>query len=176
MPSVTPPREFVSAFRAFDASLRVRWGVRTQQWIIERKMPDRHAQLLRERPCPWKSPRSLDLYDGWREGYLHVLNVHPSLLDHRVFDTLRECDIWAQGTVEKMNKKLDEIQAQERAEADRHIANFNESASREAHDILQWRLGNRVAVTTPEPPLVDTGLGFKTRDTRRGRTTDPAES
>ena len=165
--SPNPPREFVSALRQFDPSLRIRWGIRTHLWIIERRMPERHKQLLSERPNPWKSARGLDQYDGWAAGFVHVLSVHPSLLDHRVFATLRECDIWAQGGIERMNAKLDDIQAQEQAEGDQVVRAFNESASREAHDQLQWGLGNRVAVRASEPPLVDTGLGFKVRD-RRG--------
>ena len=161
------PEAFVAKLRRFDPQLRVRWGHRTNLWIIERKMPERHIQLVRERPNPFHSPRGLDIYDGWKDGYVHVLSVHRTLLDDRVFETLRECDIWAQGGIERMNAKLDDIQAQEQAEGDQVVRAFNESASREAHDQLQWSLGNRVAVRASEPPLVDTGLGFKVRD-RRG--------
>ena len=137
------------------------------RWIIERKMPPQHIQLLRERPNPWKSLRGLDLYDGWREGYVHVLTVDPSLLDHQVFAMLRECDIWAQGGIDRMNAKLDALAAQEQQEADKQVQAFNEAASREAHDRIQWLDGNRMAMRPPEPPLVDSGLGFKVRD-RRG--------
>ena len=168
------PREFVSALHQFDPTLRIRWGYRTSLWIIERKMPERHHQLMREKPNPFKSSRSWDLYEGWREGYVHVLSVHPSLLTHQVFGVLRESDIHAQGGIAHLNAMLDAKVATEREAADKGVQAFNESASREAHDMLQWQLGNRVAVTEPTPPLVDTGLGFKVHDRRHhgGRTQD----
>lgn len=146
MTNPTPPREFVSALRTFDASLRIRWGARTSLWIIERAMPPRHKQLLAERPNPWHSARGLDLYDGWREGYLHVMSVHPSLLDHRVFAELRRCDIWAQGGLARLTDRLDAIEEAEEKAADREIHNFNEAAAKEMHDRLAWLQGRRVAV------------------------------
>ena len=132
-------------------------------------MPDRHKQLLSERPQPWRSPRGLDILDGWREGYVHVLSIHPTLLDNRVFDTLRECDIWAQGGIARVNKALDDAVAQERASVDKDIQNWNESASREAHDMLQWRLGNRMVMSHPvrQGPIWVRGSGVKITDKRR---------
>ena len=159
-----PPSSFVAALHSYDPLLRVRWAVRTNLWFIERKMPERHKQLLSERPNPYKSKRGKDLYDGWKAGYVHVLSVHPSLLDNRVFDTLRQCDIWAHGGVDRVNRALDDAILAERQSEDRVIQNFNESASREAHDQLQWGLGNRIAM----PGLtLDTGLGFGVRDQRQ---------
>lgn len=143
---MTPCPVFVDQLRLFDPLLRVRWGVRTNLWIIERKMPEQHKQLLSERPSPWKSPRGLDLYDGWKEGYVHVLSVHPTMLDTRVFDVLREHDSWHVGGMEKLSQAFDAIQACEEAQADRAIATWNESASREMHDLLQWGLGNRIGM------------------------------
>ena len=58
---MNPPREFVSALRAFDPDLRIRWATRTSLWFVERKLPERHRQLLSERPNPWKSLRGFDL-------------------------------------------------------------------------------------------------------------------
>lgn len=146
MTNPTPPREFVSALRSFDSTLRVRWGVRTSLWIIERKMPPRHKQLLAERPNPWHSARGLDLYDGWRDGYLHVMNVHPSLLNHRVFAELATCDTWRLGGMDALTRRLDEIEEAEEKAADREIHNFNEAAAKEMHDRLAWLQGRRVAV------------------------------
>ena len=167
---VTPPPEAVTALRRFDPELRLRWGYHQNLWIIERKMPTRHIQYLRECPSPeGKTARSKDIREGWREGYVHVLSVHPDLLCNwpLVEQTLRECDSWRYGGFDRMNRVLDDAVAQENAATDRQVQNFNESASREAHDRLQWLLGNRVAVSTPEPPLVDTGMGFKIVDKRR---------
>ena len=143
---MTPPREVVAALQRYDPDLRLRWGVRTALWIIERRMPERHKDLLAERPNPWKSPKGFDLYDGWKEGYVHVLSVHPSLLDARVFDALREADAWRQGGFEGLNRKLNDAEAQWEAEKDRAIQNWNEGAAREAHDRLAWLQGRRVPV------------------------------
>ncbi len=146
---MNPPREFVSALRAFDPELRIRWAVRTSVWYVERRLPERHRQLLSERQNPWGSQRGFDLYDGWKDGWVHVLSVHPTLLDHRVFEALAAADSHRQGGFEGINRQLDEIDAQWEKDTDREIQNFNESAAREAHDVLQWRLGNRVAVHSP---------------------------
>jgi hypothetical protein len=163
---MTPPSDFVAKLERFDASLRLRWGSRTQLWIVERKMPPRHKQLLSERPSPWKSERGLDLYDGWRDGYVHVISVHPTMLDERVFDALREADTWRQGGMEALAQKLDDLDAAEEAQTDRAVKNFVESAASEAYDRLKWLQKERVAVSTPEPQLIDTGLGFKITDRR----------
>ena len=140
------PREFVSALRTFDPELRIRWAVRTSQWYIERKLPERHRQLLSERPNPWKSLRGFDLYDGWKEGWVHVLSVHPSLLDHRVFQVLADADSYRQGGFEGINRQLDEAVAKWEAETDREIQNWNESAAKEAAERMPWLQGRRVVV------------------------------
>lgn len=152
-----PPLELVTAIRRYDPHLRVRWGVRMSCWIIERQMPTRHRQLLAERPNPWKSARGHDLYDGWKDGYVHVMNVHPSLAANvpLVLQHLADADTFRQGGIEAVNRKLDQLDAQREAQADRAIANWNEAAAKEAHDRLQWLQGNRVAVA-PDPPTIAT--------------------
>jgi len=143
---MNPPREFVSALRAFDPELRIRWAQRTSLWFVERKLPERHRQLLSERPNPWKSPRGFDLYDGWKEGWVHVLSVHPTLLDHRVFDVLAAADSYRQGGFEGINRQLDEAVAKWEHDTDREIKNWNESASKEAAERMPWLQGRRVVV------------------------------
>lgn len=165
---MTPPEDFVRKLFQFDPALRIRWGHHLQCWVIERRLDERSRQLFSERPNPYKSPRGLELYEGWKQGYVHVLNVHPTLLDQRVFEHLREADTWRQGGMDKFNRVVDEAIAAEEAAADREQKNWNESASREMHDVIQWRSGNRIAMRAPEPEVVDTGLGFKVVD-RRGQ-------
>lgn len=160
------PKEFVSALRAFDPALRIRWAHRMEVWIIERKMEPRHKQLVAERPNPFKSARGWDLYDGWKEGYVHVLSVHPTLLDHRVFATLAEADAWRQGGMAKMAAQLDAAdEAVERAE-DRERLNVNEALSRDAYDRIAWLEGRRVAVTEPGEPAGERRDGYVVRDRR----------
>lgn len=140
------PREFISALRAFDPDLRIRYAVRTQLWFIERKLPERHKQLLSERPNPWKSERGWDLYDGWREGFVHILSVDPSLLDHRVFEVLAAADSYRQGGFEAINRQLDAAVETWEKETDKHIANWNESAAKDAAERMPWLQGRRVTV------------------------------
>lgn len=143
---MNPPKEFVSALRAYDPLLRIRWAVRTHLWYVERKLPERHRQLLSERPNPWKSERGWDLYDGWKEGWCHVLSVHPTLLDHRVFEVLAAADSYRQGGFAGLNRQLDEAEALWEKEADKEIANWNESAARDAAERMPWLQGRRVSV------------------------------
>ena len=164
---MTPPQEMVAKLKRYDPQLRLRWGVRTNMWYIERLLPPLHHQLMTERPNPWKSDKGKDLYDGWKEGYVHVLTVHPSLLDDRVFEHLAEADTWRVGGMTRFSDRLDRIQADMEAEEDRGIKTWQESAARETHDILQWNFGNRMSLARPEPALVDTGMGFKLRDRRQ---------
>lgn len=166
---MTPPRELVRALAEYDPLLRCRWGHRTELWIIEKKLPERHRQLLAERPNPWHSARGLDLYDGWIAGYVHVLNVHPSLIANvaLVMEHLTEADLWRQGGVAALTRKLDEWDEQAEQAANRDIQNFSEAAARDAYDRIAWLQGNRVAVTTPgRPEVVIEREGYLVRDRR----------
>lgn len=161
------PREFVSALRAFDPGLRIRWAVRVGKWFIERKLPERHKQLLSERQNPRKSDLGWDLHEGWREGYVHVLTVPHELLDHGVFDELAKADAWRQGGIEQINRQLDEAEAKWDADGDRTIANYTEAAGKEAADRMAWLTGRRVSMHEESRPdrLEDRG-GFLVNDRR----------
>lgn len=163
----TPPKEFVSALRNFDASLRLRWGVRTSLWIIERKMEgERHVQLLRERSNPFRNPQSWDIHDGSVEGYVNVMFVHPMLLDHRVFPVLADADLWRQGGVKKMADRWDEIDAAREAEAERENGDQIHAMTSDFYEHLAWQTGRRAAVTTPGEPEAEVREGYKVRDRR----------
>jgi hypothetical protein len=168
-----PPTGFVSQLKQYDDKLRIRWGVRTKHWIIERQMPPRHRQLLLERPNPYTSARSQDIYDGWRDGYLHVLSVHPTMLDQRVFQHLADADAWRQGGFEAVSRAMDRDQEAWEQTTDKQIQDWTVDASKEAHDRLQWLLGNRVALTMiPDEDLpiesVEQHDGFRVRTRRVG--------
>lgn len=154
-----PPEHFESALRAYDPRLRCRWGARTKVWIIERKMAERSPSLMGEKPSPYKSPRGLDLWDGWKDGYVHVMNVHPELLSWSVVEeALTKADIERQGSWERLSKQIDAEQEEEDKAADRITHNWSEAAASDAFDRLQWLLGNRIATPFAEPatPLVTT--------------------
>lgn len=141
-------------------------------WFIERKVPEQVLVRLQGRPCPWKSPRGLDLYDGFREGYQHILSVHPSLLNWpTVQPTLAESDMHRIGGAKEVNRKLDEADERWEQQTDKVISDYNESAALAMHDDLAWALGNRMAVTEPARPGLREGTfeqrdGFVIRDRR----------
>lgn len=166
-----PSPGFVADLRAYDPQLRVRWGHRMALWIIERKLPERHKQLLAEKATPWKSSRGLDLWDGWKEGYVHVMNVHPDLLAWTLVGTeLRKADFQALGGVAALNRALDADEDAWERETDRAIANYTQAGASEMFDRLAWLDGRRVAVPNLErvvPRFVETAHeGFTVRDRR----------
>jgi hypothetical protein len=150
---MTPPADLVRELKAYDAELRLRWGVHQKLFVIERKMPPRHKQLLAERPNPWQSPKGLDLWDGWKDGYVHVLSVHPDLVQNTplVMQEVAKGDLWRAGGTAAINRRLDAIREQEEREADRAVAHFTEAAAKEVYEDLAWASGRRVAVSTPDP-------------------------
>lgn len=147
----SPPLEVVTWLRRYDPELRLRWAHRTQLWAIERKCPPSFPGWLKERPNPYRSPRGLDRFDGWREGYMFVMFCHHDLLGTPAFETtVRTCDIQAQNGIEEINRQLDAFYADQEVEADRGIDHWAQAAARESHDRLQWLDGNRIA--TPLGP------------------------
>lgn len=146
----TPPREFVSALRQYDADLRIRWGVRQQLWIIERDMRKwpRLKQYQGEQPLG-SSDRAQDLYDGWREGYVHVMNVHPTLLDHRVFRVLAEADAWRQGGMKVLVDQMEAEEAKADAQFERERHNFHEAAAKDLYETVAWDEKRRVSLNEP---------------------------
>jgi hypothetical protein len=165
---MTPPREFVSALRSFDADLRIRWQVRTKLWAIERKMPPRLRTYLAEQPPanPWSGDRSLDLFDGWRDGYVHVMNVHPSLLDHRVFAHLAEADAWRKGGMTALVDQIEEEERQREAAFERERHNFHEAAGKDLYDTIAWDEGRRVSLHEPAEPAGEAREGYVVVDRR----------
>ena len=166
------PTTFTDKLARYDRKLRCRWAPRCKLWFIERRMDRLNPQYLGEQPNPYKSPRGLDLFDGWREGYLNVMAVHPTLLDDRVFDTLAQADAWRVGGFNEINRQLDAEQERWERQTDRQAQNFCEEASKEAYDRLAWLQGNRFATPfaeEPEPKLIETQrVGYKVRLRRVG--------
>lgn len=166
----TPEPSLVADLKAYDPKLRIRWAKSVEKFFIERKLDYRNPSLISEKPLEESaSPLQRDLWDAWKEGYVHVLTVpvesaHWSL----IAPYLAATDSWRQGGMEGVNRRLDaEAEAAEAAK-DKHIDNTVEAMTDDAYEHMAWFAGRRVAVTTPEQPLVDTGLGFKMRDRRRG--------
>lgn len=149
----TPPAEIARALTAYSSSLRLRWGVRMQKWIIEKHVDDRVGQLLKTAPHPYKSARGHDLADGWRDGYDHVLTVAPELIGNvpLVMQHVADADLWRAGGREALNRRLEEQDEQAERAADKALAHFSTAAASEMYDRLAWGDGRRVAVHDPDP-------------------------
>ena len=151
---MTPMPGFVRDLRAYDPMLRVRWAQHTGQWLIERKLPPRSRQYLREQPHTWTSARQRDVWESWKDGYLHVAFVRKDLLHWPLVEPfLRALDREAQGgTWDQLMTAMDE--ADEAMEQDRLRAQQNEieAVTSEAYDDLAWMQKRRVAGGLPSHP------------------------
>lgn len=165
----TPDPSLVRELTAYDDKLRIRWARHSEKWLIERKVQVNDERLANCLPPPDDAAAiKRDLYDGWREGYVHVLTVPREMAYwHFIGPELVRADSWRQGGFAGINDRLDkEAEDLERA-SDKRVDSYAAEASKEAYERLQWLQGNRFAVTNREPEYVDTGLGFSVRD-RRG--------
>lgn len=165
-----PPVSFVRDLHGYDAALRVRFGVHTKRWIIERRLPERNPQWVQERANPFgRGNRAKDLWLGWKEGYVHVLSVDRDLLNWQtVAPVLAEADMQQAGSWAKLNAKMDEAEAKWEAGIDREQKDWTEQASYAAYDHMAYFEGRRISMFDPgEVPAERHPDGFLIRD-RRG--------
>lgn len=166
---MTPDPSFVKDLRAYDPTLRVRFGPATNRWYIERKMPMRHPQLRGETPKSDRSPRAKDLVVGYLDGYVHVLSVDPEVLTwHHVAPALRDADMHFAGDWAAMNRRIDEAIAKEEASQDKAQSAWAYETSLEAHEHLAYAEGRRVALFDPPVREVRHPDGFLVKDRRCG--------
>lgn len=160
----TPPASLVADLRAFDPSLRIRYGRHTQKFLIEKKLPPRHPSYTSERPNPLgRSPAAKDAFAGWREGYVVALIVPnvPELLNSTVvLAVLHRNALW-NGGPEALNRRLDDEIAREDAAVDRQVDTWAEQGSKEMYDRLGWNEKRKVNV----PVAVEDG-SFTVTDRR----------
>ena len=150
---MTPDPSFVKDLTSYDPLLRVRWAKHSEVWFIERKLQVRNPAWLAERPLnPFgHGPRKKDLYEGWRQGYVHVLSVHPTLLHWQtVAPALASTDRELAGSWKNLADRMDAADAKLEAEREQTMKNWSESAAKDAADALQWGFGHRIA--TPVDP------------------------
>ncbi len=165
---MTPPVGLVTALRAYDADLRVRWASRSQTWFIERKCDPRVGHELKVRPTPYRSAKGLDRAEAWPE-FDHILTVPTSDAENvpYVMDALADADAWRQGGWKTVNRKLDEREEARRKDADRDIDNYMQAAARDAADRAAWLDGRRVSLADdPQPRTKRHEDGFLIRDRR----------
>lgn len=169
----TLPAGFVADLQRYDPALRVRWGVRTHLWHIERRLPPRHRQLLGEQPNPWTSPRGFDRFDGWKDGYVLVMRVHPSCLHWAVVvEELSRWDAHLKGGMTRLDDELQRREAEEEAQQERYEDDWHRQHALDAADTMQWRLGHRVMtalspVEAPSSDHIEQHEGFTVRISKR---------
>ena len=166
----SPDPSLVRELQAYDDKLRIRWATHSEKWLIERKVQVNDQRLANCLPPPDDATAiRKDLFEGWREGYVHVLTVPVEMAYwHFIGPELVRADSWRQGGFAGMNDRLDaEARAWEESK-DKEVDNYVEAATDDAYERLAWLEGRRIAMTNAEPAYTDTGLGFKVRDRRRG--------
>ena len=172
---MTPDPSFVRDLHAYDAKLRVRWARHSAMWFIERRMEVRNPAWLAERPLnPFGvGKRKKDLWEGWREGYVHVLSVHPSLLNWQtVAPALASTDREQAGSWQALGDKMDAVDASLDAQRERTVANWSEAAAKDGADALLWNFGHTLATPTDPSGVIPSDTveqrdGFVIR-TRKG--------
>ncbi len=145
---MTPEPSLVAELAAYDKALRIRWARHSEKWLVERHQPASDPRLANALPPPDSAtPIRKDLYEGWREGYVHVLTVARNLA-HWAFigPELSRLDSWRQGGVKAINRALDEEAVAFEAAADKKIDNYVEAATDDAYEHLAWASGRRVAM------------------------------
>lgn len=147
--SPQPPASFVKDLTAYDRLLRVRWGRHSERWLIERKLAVRNPAWLAERPLnPFGGGRrQKDLWEGWKEGYVHILSVHPSLLNWQtVAPELVRTDREQAGSWEALTQRLEAADEAMEQARERTLKNWSEDHSKEGADRLMWLEGHRHAM------------------------------
>lgn len=136
---MTPDPAFVKQLKSYDRDLRVVWSPSKECWLIERKV--RRARL-------WYGGESHDpdVKRRYLDGYIHVGNVAPRLLDERVILNLWKNDMWAHGGAKAVNAALDEYWETKDQREDRTQRDDLKAVAGEMYDFLRWRGKGRVMV------------------------------
>ena len=136
---MTPPAAIVNKITSYDPALRVVWSPSRECWLIERRVRRARLWYGGESPDPDVKRRYLD-------GYIHVGNVAPRLLDERVLLNLWKNDMWRQGGAKAVNAAMDDyFETTERQEVATRRDDLRGVAA-DMWDFLAWRRKGRVTV------------------------------
>ena len=165
--SPTPPAGLVRDLQAYDASLRLRWGRHQNVWMLEKKLSVR-LEGTHDAPNPLgTSQTQRDLYEGAKDGWVHILSIPPTLLTSAVvLKWLHENDLHVQGSFDAINRRLEAMQEAEERARDRELDLFVEIGSREIHDTAAWLDGRRVSQYNPPVEVGEAHDGFRVLDRR----------
>ena len=136
---MTPSAGFLKKLRAYDPDLRVVWSPRRESWLIERRVRRARIEYGGESPDPDVKRRYLD-------GYIHVGNVAPRMLDERVLLNLWRNDMWRQGGAKQVNAELDDYWETKDRHDDHTQRDGLKVVAGEMWDFIAWRRKGRVAV------------------------------
>ena len=131
------PAWFERELRAFDEDLRLRWSVKKELWLIERRV--RRAL----HPGTIKTDLEDDDSIRARDGYLLVASIPPRGLSRFVFQKLRESDLWQTG----WKRVADELEAAEQAAEQKAWSDFSADVaglSDEVYSFIARREGRQV--------------------------------
>lgn len=169
---MTPEASLVSDLKAYDPQLRIRWAKHVEKFFIERKMEHLNPAMAADRitpPADDAAPLRLDLWDAWREGYLHILTVPRDMAHWRFIEPeLARLDSWRRGGFKEINRELDEDAVAWDRSTDKAIDDWAHAASLDAADHAGWFEGRTVSLHQSDGPAYkDSGEGYLVRDRRR---------
>jgi len=168
-----PPLSLVQNLQRLDPLLRIRWATHGKHWLIEVKARERQPGWLAEKPSAFgTTPRALDAWDGWRQGYCYVTKLrHPIEYPWDFIAAhLKHLTLEAHQAKDELLRRLDAAEAEEEAETKRAWDTINEQGAREIYDRLAWDTKRQISThVAGDNPLRTEHDGFVTYD-RRGVT------
>jgi hypothetical protein len=150
-----PPDGLIDHLRRFDPMLRLRWATHQAKWLIEIQLPPRSPALRAERPSPLgTSPRALDWWDGWKDGYLYVTALaHPITYPWEFIAAhLTHLTLNAHLAKDALMGRLDEAERLEEVSVDRAWDVVNEAGAKTLYDDMAWESGRRVSMNDAGRP------------------------
>lgn len=164
------PNWLVEHLRRFDSDLRLRWGAHQEKWLIEVKARERQPDYLKEKPSAvGTTPRALDWWDGWRDGYVYVTALaHPVRYPWEfIASHLTHLSLEAHRSKDALLDRLDAAEAEDEARAKRTWNTANEAGAKELYEMLAWDQGRRVSLNEPGAnPLLEQRDGYVVVDRR----------
>ena len=136
---MTPPTSFVKQLTGYDRALRVLWSPTRECWLIERK-------VRRARPSTYFDSPDPDVCRRARDGYIHVGNVAPGMLDERVLVTLWQNDMWAHGGAKTINALLDDYHETKARRADKTQRDDLKAVAGDMWDMIAWKRKGKIVV------------------------------
>ena len=150
--SPIPPLGLVQKLSQFDKDLRIRWATHQKLWLIELKAKERQPGYLAEKPSAFgTTPRALDAWDSWRQGYVYVTKLrHPIEYPWEFIAAhLKHLSLEAHQAKDRLLERLEAAEAEEEAAIKRAWDVGNEAAAKQIYDDMSWAEGRTVSLNQP---------------------------